>query len=71
MKDFLQKLHTWYMSQNLIIKYFQIVLFNINLPQYYITIELFIHIWHYIKYVLSPFNLTLTRQVFLYNFKSP
>jgi hypothetical protein len=49
MKDFLQKLHTWYTSQNLIIKSFQIVLFNINLPQYYITIESFIHKGHYIK----------------------
>jgi hypothetical protein len=49
MKDFLQKLHTWYTSQNLIINFFQIVLFNINLSQYYITIESFIHKGHYIK----------------------
>jgi hypothetical protein len=49
MKDFLKKLHTWYTSQNLIIKSFQIVLFNINLPKYYITIESFIHEGHHIK----------------------
>jgi hypothetical protein len=49
MKDFLQKLHTCYISQNLIIKSFQIILFNMNLPQYYITIESFIHKGHYIK----------------------
>jgi hypothetical protein len=49
MKDFFQKLHTWYRPQNLIIKSFQIVLFNINLSQYYITIESFIHKEHYIK----------------------
>ncbi len=49
MKEFLQKLHTWYTSQSLIIKYFQIVLFNINLPQHYIIIESFIHKGHYIK----------------------
>jgi hypothetical protein len=49
MKDFLQKFHTWYTSQNLIIKTFQIFLSNINLPQYYITIESFIHKGHYIK----------------------
>jgi hypothetical protein len=49
MKDFFQKLHTWYTSQNLIIKSFQIVLCIINLPQYYITIESFIHKGHDIK----------------------
>jgi uncharacterized membrane protein len=49
MKDFLQKLHTRYTSQNLIINFFQIVLFNINLPQYYITVESFIHKRYYIK----------------------
>jgi hypothetical protein len=49
MKNFLYKLHTWYTSQNLIIKSFQIVLFNINLPQYYIIIESFIHKGHSIK----------------------
>jgi len=49
MKDSLQKLHTWYTFQNLIIKIFQIILFNINLPQYYITIESVVHKEHYIK----------------------
>jgi hypothetical protein len=49
MKDFFQKLHTWYTFQNLIIKSFQIVLCIINLPQYYITIESFIHKGHYIE----------------------
>jgi hypothetical protein len=39
MKDFFQKLHTWYTSQNLIIKSFQIALFNINFPQYHIIVE--------------------------------
>jgi hypothetical protein len=43
------KAHTWYTSQNWIIESFQIVLCNINLPQYYITIESFIHKGHYIK----------------------
>jgi hypothetical protein len=49
MKNFLYKLHTWYTFENLIIKSFQIVLFYINLSQYYITIESFIHKGHYIK----------------------
>jgi hypothetical protein len=49
MKEIFQKLHTLYTSQNLIIQSFQIVLFDINLPQYYITIESFIHKGHYIK----------------------
>ncbi len=48
MKDFLQKLHMIYTSQ-ILFNSFQIVLFNINLPQYYITIESFIHKEHYIK----------------------
>jgi hypothetical protein len=31
------------------VKSFQIILFNINLPQYYITIQSIIHKEHYIK----------------------
>jgi hypothetical protein len=54
MKDFLQKLHTWYTSQDLIIKSFQIILFYMNFLQYYITIESFIHKGHYIKVYWVP-----------------
>jgi hypothetical protein len=44
-----QKFHTWYTSQILIIKSFQISLFNIKFSQYYITIESFIYEEHYLK----------------------
>ncbi len=53
MTDFLQKFHIWYTFQKLIIKYFQFVLFNINFPQYYITIESFIYKRNYIKFIKS------------------
>jgi len=47
-KDFLHKLHTWYTSQKLIIKYFKIS-HLVSIFQYYITIVSFTHKRHYIK----------------------
>jgi hypothetical protein len=56
--------------KNLIIIFFQVVLFNINFPQYYITLESFIHKGHCIKvYWIHLIYLWPNMQVFLYNLK--